>query len=226
MAKNNIRDFINRNVERQLIREFLQHNTKRAGFGGLDIKRTPQGTEVVLHAERPGAVIGHRGKIINGLQRRLDDEFNIDNPKLSVEDVNTPELNAQIMASKIADFLERGWYYRRAGHSAAINIMGKGARGVIITLAGKLTGSRHRTQKFIQGHIKYCGETAIEHMDRGYAVAVKKLGTIGVTVAIMRPGTKLPHEVTIFSDADLAQRAREAEMEATAPVPTTEEAAS
>ena len=105
------------------------------------------------------------------------------------------------MASKIADF-ERGWYYRRAGHSAAMNIMGKGARGVIITLAGKLTGSRHRTQKFIQGHIKYCGETAIEHMDRGYAVAVKKLGTIGVTVAIMRPGTKLPHEVTIFSDAD------------------------
>ena len=36
------------------------------------------------------------------------------------------------------------------------------------------------------GHVKYCGETALQHMDKGYAVAVRKLGTIGVTVEIMR----------------------------------------
>jgi small subunit ribosomal protein S3 len=107
--------------------------------------------------------------------------------------------------------MERGWYYRRAGHSAALNIMEAGARGVIITLAGKLTGSRNRTQKFVRGHVKYCGETALQHMDVGYSVCIKKLGTIGVTVAIMRKGTKLPHEITIYSEEQLRMNAEEAE---------------
>ena len=110
------------------------------------------------------------------------------------------------MAEKIASALERGWYYRRAGNSAAENIMTAGARGVIVTLAGKLTGSRNRTQKFIKGHVKYCGETALLHMDKGYSVAVKKLGTIGVTVEIMRANTRLPHEITIFSNEELLIR--------------------
>ncbi len=141
-------------------------NTKKAGFGGLDIRRTPAGTEVIVKAERPGMVIGRKGKIINDLQKQLDERFSIENPKLKVDEVEDPALNAQVMAEKIASAMERGWYYRRAGHSAALNIMEAGARGVIITLAGKLTGSRNRTQKFIRGHVKYCGETALEHMDR------------------------------------------------------------
>ena len=62
-------------------------------------------------------------------------------------------------------------------------------------------------QKFILGHVKYCGETAERYMDKGYSVCVKKLGTIGVTVEIMRPCTRLPHEISIFSDEELANRA-------------------
>lgn len=203
MANNNtIRRIINRNVERHLVREFLMNNTKRAGFGGLDIRRTPQGTEVTLSAERPGMVIGRKGKIINELQRRLDDEFAIENPRLKVEEVENPALNAQVMAQKLASSLERGWYFRRAGHSTVLNIMEAGARGVIIIMNGKITGARHRTQKFIAGHVKYCGEPALEHMDRGYAVAVKKLGTIGCTVAIMRAGTRLPSEITVYAKGE------------------------
>ncbi len=196
--KNVIRRIIDRNVERHLVKEFLMNNTKKAGFGGLDIRRTPQGTEVTLKAERPGMVIGRKGRIINELQRRLDDEFAIQNPRLKADEVEKPALNAQIMAEKLASALERGWYFRRAGHSTALNIMEAGAKGVIVVLNGKITGARHRTQKFIAGHIKYCGETALEHMDRGFSTAIKKLGTIGCSVAIMRPGTKLPHEITVY----------------------------
>jgi len=207
--KSTLRRIIDRNVERQLVKEFLMDNTKKAGFGGLDIRRTPNGTEVTIKAERPGMVIGRKGKIINDLQKRLSEEFSIENPRLKVDEVEDPALNAQVMAEKIASAMERGWYYRRAGHSAALNIMEAGARGVIIVLAGKLTGSRNRTQKFIRGHVKYCGETAIEHMNKGYAVCIKKLGTIGVNVAIMRKGTKLPHEITIYSEEDLRMQAEE-----------------
>ncbi len=202
--KNVIRRIIDRNVERHLVKEFLMNNTKKAGFGGLDIRRTPQGTEVTLKAERPGMVIGRKGRIINELQRRLDDEFAIQNPRLKVDEVENPALNAQIMAEKLASALERGWYFRRAGHSTALNIMEAGAKGVIVVLNGKITGARHRTQKFIAGHIKYCGETALEHMDRGFSTAIKKLGTIGCSVAIMRPGTKLPHEITVYGKDQVA----------------------
>ena len=161
-------------------------------------------------------VIGRKGKIINELQKRLDEEFAIENPKLKVEEIDrkAATLNAQVMAEKISSALERGWYYRRAGASAAQNIMESGARGVIVTVAGKLTGSRNRTQKFILGHVKYCGETSLQHMDKGYSVAVKKLGTIGVTVEIMRPGTRLPHEISIFSEEELRIRAEQAAAEA------------
>ena len=48
-------------------------------------------------------------------------------------------------------------------------IMDSGARGCQITIAGKLTGLRHRTEKFLSGHIKFCGETALELMDVGIA---------------------------------------------------------
>ena len=80
-----------------------------------------------------------------------------------------------------------------------MNIMNEGARGCLIVLSGKVSGARNRTQKFQSGHIKFCGETALSTMDVGYAVAVKKLGTIGCTVAIMRPGTRLPNELIIKS---------------------------
>ncbi len=198
MSQNStIRKFIDRNVERHLVREFLLSKTNRAGFGGLEFQRTPEGTKVTLSAERVGMVIGRKGKIINELQQRLQNDFNLDNPRLEVAEIDNPALNAQVMASKLASALERGWYFRRAGHSSLLNIMDAGAKGCLVVLSGKLTGSRNRTQKFQAGHIKYCGDTAIQFMDVGKAVCVKKLGTIGCTVAIMRPGSKLPHEIRI-----------------------------
>ena len=76
-------------------------------------------------------------------------------------------------------------------------IMDSGARGCQITIAGKLTGLRHRTEKFVSGHIKFCGEPALELMSVGIAQAKLKPGTIGVKVAIMRPDAKLPDEIKV-----------------------------
>ena len=201
MAKNSkeniVRTFINRNVERQLVKNYLLEETKDAGFGGLSFTRTPEGEKILLEAEHVGRVIGTRGRIINELSKRLEEDFNLFQPKLEVARVEEPRLNAQVMASRLASSLERGWFFRRAGNSTAMNVMSAGARGCLIVLSGKLSGARHRTQKFQSGHIKYCGETALTTMDVGYAVATKKLGTIGCTVAIMRAGTKLPSEITI-----------------------------
>ena len=197
-----IRKLIDRNVERQLVREFLLRETERAGFGGLTFTRTPEGTKISLLAEQVGRVIGRRGKVIHELGNRLKNDFNIDRPHLDVDEITEPRLNAQIMASRLASSLERGWFFRRAGHGTAQQIMDAGARGCLVVLSGKITGARHRVEKFQQGHIKFCGETALEFMDTGFSTAVKKLGTIGCTVKIMRPDAKLPHEIVITERAD------------------------
>ena len=191
------RKFVNESIKRYLLKEFLMRETKRAGFGGLDIQRTPMGTRVTLTIERPGLVIGRKGGTIKFLERSVDEQFNFDNPKIEVQEVANANLNAQIMAEKLASALERGWHFRRAGHSTVRRIMEAGARGCQIVISGKLTGQRHRVEKFKEGHIKFCGEPAIQWMEEGFAVAKKKLGVIGVKVQIMNPNAKLPDEVKI-----------------------------
>src|SRR2546429_9721279 len=91
--------------------------TRRAGFGGLDIQRTPMGTRVTLLAERPGLVIGRKGGAIKSLTEAVDRQFKVDNPQIEVQEGSAPALHAQIMAQELADALQRGWHFRRAGHS-------------------------------------------------------------------------------------------------------------
>lgn len=185
------------NVRRVLLKEYLMNETRRAGFGGLDIQRTPMGTRVTLLAERPGLVIGRKGGAIKALTEAVEQRFKFDNPQIEVQEVSSPALNAQIMAEKLANALERGWHFRRAGHSTVRRIMEAGAKGCLVVIAGKLTGQRHRTEKFKAGHIKYCGEPRHLWMDVGFTPAKLKPGIIGVTVEIMNPRARLPDEVEI-----------------------------
>lgn len=196
------RKIVIENIRRVLLKEHLMKKTERAGFGGLDIQRTPLGTRVTLLAERPGLVIGRRGKSIKGLTQDMITKFDFDNPQIEVEEVKNPAVNAQIMADKLASALERGWHFRRAGHSTVRRIMESGARGCQVTISGKLTGRRHRTEKFKQGHIKHCGEPKFIWMKEGFSVAKVKLGVIGVKVLIMQSDAKLPDEIDIVEPVD------------------------
>lgn len=195
------RKLIKEHKKRVAVREFLHRETERAGFGGAEISRTPMGTRIHLVTERPGFVIGRRGETIKKLTTSLHERFGLDNPQIEVAEAADPSLNPQIMAQKLAEALERGWHFRRAGHSTLRRIMDAGAKGVLITIAGKLTGGRKRTEKFLEGHIKWCGDTALVHMDTGYATAKKKLGIIGCTVSIMDKNARLPDEVEIHGGA-------------------------
>ena len=185
------------NVRRVQVHHYVQQKTDRAGFGGLSIQRTPLGTHVRIAAERPGLVIGRKGSEIQKLTDELERKFDYENLQVEAGEVNNSALNPLIMSAKVANALERGWNYRRAGNSMLQRIMDAGARGCQITIAGKLTGLRHRTEKFLSGHIKFCGETALQLMDVGIAQAKLKPGTIGVKVAIMRPDAKLPDEIDV-----------------------------
>ena len=192
-----VKEMLKERVRRVQVHDHVQNKTARAGFGGLSIQRTPLGTHVRISAERPGLVIGRKGSDIQRLTEELERKFGYENLQVEAGEVNNFALNPLIMAAKVANALERGWNYRRAGNSMLQRIMDSGARGCQITIAGKLTGLRHRTEKFLSGHIKFCGETALELMDVGIAQAKLKPGTIGVKVAIMKPDARLPDEIEV-----------------------------
>jgi small subunit ribosomal protein S3 len=191
------RKLITENIRRVLLKEYIRKETEKAGFGGLDIQRTPMGTRITLVAERPGMIIGQRGASIKDLTEVVENRFKFDNPQIEVQEDPNPNLNPHIMAQKLASAIERGWHFRRAGHSTVRRIMEAGARGCQVIISGKLTGERHRTEKFREGHIKYCGEPKMVFMKIGFAVAKKKPGIIGIKVQIMWPDARLPDEIKV-----------------------------
>jgi len=196
------RKVIQEQMRRVLLKDYLVQESARAGFGGLDITRTPMGTRVTLICERPGILIGHRGELIKRLTEDIHARFQLDNPQIEVQEERAPSLNAQLMSEKLASTLERGWHFRRAGHSTVRRIMEAGARGCQVILSGKLTGERHRTERFKAGTIKYCGEAVHLWIDKGFYQARLKPGAIGVNVWIMRPTAKLPDEIVVKGVAD------------------------
>jgi small subunit ribosomal protein S3 len=197
-----VRELLKERVRRVQVHDLVQKRTTRAGFGGISIQRTPLGTHVRIAAERPGLVIGRKGSDIQRLTEELERKFGYENLQVEAGEVTRFALNPLIMAAKVANALERGWNYRRAGNSMLQRVMDAGARGCQITIAGKLTGLRHRTEKFLSGHIKFCGEPALELMDIGIAQAKLKPGTIGVKVAIMKPDAVLPAEITVVKPVE------------------------
>ncbi|WIV67309.1 30S ribosomal protein S3 [Natrialbaceae archaeon AArc-T1-2] len=194
--------FIEDGLQRSQIDEFFQEELGRAGYGGMDVAKTPMGTQIVLKAEKPGMVIGKGGENIRKVTTALEEKFDLEDPQIDVQEVDEPDLNARIVADRLANALERGWYFRKAGHTTLERIMDAGALGAEIVLSGKVTGARSRVEKFNAGYIKHNGEPAESIVDEGQGVAVMKLGTIGVTVKIIPPGAELPDDFRIEEDVD------------------------
>jgi len=186
------RKFVRNGLDKAQMAEYFSKQLERAGYGGMNINRTPMGTQVTIFAEKPGMIIGKGGKTIHKLTHDLEAVFRVDNPQIDVQEVKVPELNAQMMASRLAGAIERGLYFRKAGHNMLRRIMEAGALGCEIDIAGKLTGPRKKTEKFVAGNMLHAGNPAMEIVDKGFAIAIKKPGIIGCRVRIVPPNIKLP----------------------------------
>ncbi|MFX1410139.1 MAG: 30S ribosomal protein S3 [Promethearchaeota archaeon] len=121
-------------------------------------------------------------------------------PQIEVEEVEQPDLDAQIMAERLAYSLDRGRHYRRAGYYILRKVMDAGAKGVEIIISGKVTSQRARTQIFRAGTMSKSGQPAQEGVDKGVAQCIQKSGVLGVIVKIMRADTKMGDDITIKDD--------------------------
>jgi small subunit ribosomal protein S3 len=187
--------FIDKGMKRVELETFLAHELGRAGYGGVDIRRTLTGTRVTISVERPGMVIGRKGKSIKQLTEELEKKFGLENPQVEVVEIQKPELSGPIMAKHLAFALERGLSVRSVGHNMVRRIMNAGARGVEIVISGRIGGERSRVARFYQGYLSKAGEPAKNFVSSGQAVAMLKPGTAGIKVSIMPPDVSLPGEI-------------------------------
>ncbi len=193
--------FIEQGIKLMQINEYLRSELVRAGFAGVDIQKTPLGVRITLRTSRPGLVIGKGGKRIQEITDVLQDKFGLEMPQIEVEEVPNPDLNAQIMAERLAYSLDRGRHYRRAGYYILRKIMDSGARGTEIIVSGKVTSQRARTTVFRAGTMKKSGQPAQEGVDKGVAQCVQKSGTLGIIVKIMHADIRMGDTVKINKEA-------------------------
>ncbi|MFZ2498657.1 MAG: 30S ribosomal protein S3 [Methanosarcina sp.] len=224
------RKFVNDGYVKASMDEYFAEQLNRAGYGGMELNRTPMGTQIIIYSEKPGMVIGKAGKVIRKLTRDVATKYNLENPQIDAQEVKRPELNAQMMASRLASSIERGWYFRKAGHNTLRAVMNAGALGCEVVISGKLTGARSRVEKFVEGHVKHSGHPVQEVVDEGFAVAVKKLGTLGCKVRIIQPDVILPDSFRIKEAneilAEPAEKPAEKPVEKPAEAPKKESAKS
>ena len=195
-----VKHFIDESIKKSSVDEFLQKEFERAGYGGVDITKTPLGTNIVVYAMRPGIIIGRGGLTIKNLASVLEEKFGLPNPQISVAEIEVPELNPKVMASRITAALNRGVHFRRAGFWALTQIMEAGALGAEISISGCLRTQRSRREKFRDGYVPKSGEPSIKFVRRAVLHIQLKPGILGVKVAIMPPGVEFPDTIQILEE--------------------------
>ncbi len=179
--------FVQKALLQAKIDEYLARRFYRAGYAGVKIIELPVGHRVYIYAERPGMIIGRGGQTIRELQYILEKHFGLNNPQVSVRRVENPDLNARVVASRIAVFLERGMYFRRVANVMLRRILAAGAIGAEIVISGKLRTERARYEKLRAGKVYSTGHQVEYMVDRAVMHVLLKPGVYGIEVKIVKP---------------------------------------
>ncbi len=200
------RKFIAEKMKEFMVHEYVGEFLENVGYSKTKLVKTPLGEKVIIFASRPGLIVGRKGANIKQLTKSLKGKFNLENPELEIAEVPQPSLDADIIAEKIASFLERfgTQKFKAIGHKIMIEVMGAGALGIEIKISGKVPSSRAKTWRFYQGYLKKSGDVAVSMVRKSHKQAQLKTGIVGIRVSIMTPDTKLPDDISVLTKEQLA----------------------
>ncbi|MCI0588707.1 MAG: 30S ribosomal protein S3 [Planctomycetes bacterium] len=191
------RDFGRYVLEDYEIRRHVAKEYKAAGVPRVEIERTGEALNVIIHTARPGVLVGRKGARVDRLKEALEGIARR-TVHLHVREIKRPELDAALVAEAIAEQLEKRASFRRTMKKAIQTTMQAGAKGIKVILAGRLGGSEMaRTEKAHEGRIPL--QTLRADVDYGTALARTTYGVIGVKTWIYRGDRELapakPEEV-------------------------------
>ena len=166
------------------VRKYLKTNLKLAGVSKIEIERNSAGVKVLIHCAKPGMVIGRGGVEIEKLRVKLE-QMTGKAVAVNVAEVKQPDLDAQLVAESIAAQLEKRIAFRRAMKQAIGRTMRLGAKGIKITLSGRLGGAEiARSEHYHEGTIPL--QTLRADIDYGFAEADTTYGKIGIKTWIYK----------------------------------------
>jgi small subunit ribosomal protein S3 len=171
------------------LREMIREETERAGVSRIEIERFPGKVKITVHTAKPGILIGRKGENVKKLRANLEELVGkkID---LDIKEIKDPDLDAYLVASNIANQLERRISYQRAMKRAIQQSMRQGAKGIRVEVAGRLSGAEMaRTIHMREGQVPR--QTLRADIDFARAEALTTYGRIGVKVWIYK-GIVLP----------------------------------
>lgn len=197
------RKFVKEKLKEYQIREYISENLKNVGHSDTKLQRTPLGEKILVSASRPGLVVGRKGENIKKLTNTLKNKFGLENPQIEIEEVSNPNLDAQIVAERIASNIERFGLqkFKAIGHRALQDVTNAGALGVEIIMSGKIPSQRARSWRFYKGYLKKSGDIS-NNMLKSISSAHLKTGCVGIRVTIMPPYIVLPDDVKVISEED------------------------
>jgi len=167
-------------IEDHKLRKFIKEKYRFAGIPKVEIERTRDEVKVVLHAARPGVIIGRKGQEVERLQGELQDLIGR-RINVKIEEISRPEIQAQLVAEDIAEQLAKRGSFRRTMKRAVEQTMDGGAKGIKVQLSGRLGGAEmSRCEKQIAGSLPL--STLRAKIDYGFAEAKTAQGHIGVQV--------------------------------------------
>ncbi len=167
------------------IRNLIKKEFYQSGISKIEIERAAsEKVRAIIHAARPGMIIGRRGQEIESLRRKLSTMTGKD-IYLDIREVKRPEIDAQLVAENIALQLERRIAYRRAMKRVMASAIRLGALGIKVTVAGRLGGAEiARKEWYREGRVPLA--TLRADIDYGFAEAKTTFGVIGIKVWIFK----------------------------------------
>jgi small subunit ribosomal protein S3 len=166
------------------LKRSLKARFSGAGVSHIDIERAANKLKVIIHTSRPGIIIGRKGVEIDKLKAEIQSRTGRD-VIVNIQEINKPELNAQLQAEQIAAQLEKRVAFRRAMRKSVDSAKRFGAQGIKVRVSGRLGGAEiARSEWYLDGQLPL--HTLRADIDYGFAQAYTTFGVIGVKVWIYR----------------------------------------
>ncbi len=166
------------------LKAMLKKKFAHAGISRIEVERAANKLTVIIFTSRPGIIVGKKGTEIEKLKKDLQTltgrEIN-----LRIQEINKPELDAQLVGEGIAQQLEKRIAFRRAMRRAVDSTLRFGAKGIKVRVGGRLNGAEiARSEWYLHGQLPL--HTLRADIDYGFAQAFTTYGVIGVKVWIYK----------------------------------------
>ncbi len=182
------KEFIKSSIKTQKAKNLLKKELSRAGIVNIDIEPTTLGHRIRIVAEKPGLVIGKKGKTVKRLKNKLEKDLGLEDVEIDIEEVERRNLHPELICNWIKAMLSRGMRANRVSKRAINSIMDDGAIGAEIIITGVITGANtySKQEKSSKGYIKKAGDETRKVREKKDSVILPQ-GKVGIKVKIVPP---------------------------------------